>query len=584
MTNSSPSTRIDVGSGTNASLNFSGITNTSGNGLNATLVNSINISVNTSANPILLALPNNLTLSWPPAAVPDVLMPTPLSAPAVQPPTQVGYATNVTSVVEVGSTSARINLSQPVRLLLPGMAGAHAGFVLAGVFTEITSGCTADTQSSADVQLASGGECKTDPGSDLVIWTSHFTQFVAYHYTANSAPPPSPAPSGGGGGGGGTGGGGGGGGGGSTSQTPNSAPAPPAQPAPIIYNPTPAPPPSASSLELNVTPDMIGQVIHLQVSNSSLPVQITTPAGQILILHPDANGIISLTLVDTGTYKIQSIQVGQTIEVQSPSNLPEQNQTNLTPPSEALPLLSYILGPPPPPSNGLLDTLQWLATALTVILASGLLASVLVGSLMALIYSGGRRKPLLGQSEPPSFSPHYPYAVANATVQSSQLGLVKLWYRLTSFRGMGSRLSLSSLASSTATTPVFTPMRLFSAAKSAVWSLRLGIYNLRHAFSRPRGLPIPPARPSILSSLLQKLRLSRPRSSLSSADLQSILSEVTAPVRKGPSRPSDSARPSILSSLLRKLRLRSQPRLSSDDLKSILDEVSGPSKKDGKAP
>ncbi|PJA01759.1 hypothetical protein COX74_01020, partial [bacterium (Candidatus Gribaldobacteria) CG_4_10_14_0_2_um_filter_41_16] len=49
--------------------------------------------------------------------------------------------------------------------------------------------------------LAAGGDCKISVGSDLIIWTKHFTNFVTYTQTAIP-----PASSGGGGGGGGGGG------------------------------------------------------------------------------------------------------------------------------------------------------------------------------------------------------------------------------------------------------------------------------------------------------------------------------------------------------------------------------------------
>ena len=37
--------------------------------------------------------------------------------------------------------------------------------------------------------MAAGAECKIDAGSDLVIWTKHFTTFVTYTQTAIPAAP-----------------------------------------------------------------------------------------------------------------------------------------------------------------------------------------------------------------------------------------------------------------------------------------------------------------------------------------------------------------------------------------------------------
>lgn len=78
---------------------------------------------------------------------------------------------------------------------MPGQAGKRAGYVqTGGTFTEITSTCGADDQTTGNA-LPADGECKITVGSDLVIWTKHFTTFATYSQTTTS--------SGGGGGGGG---------------------------------------------------------------------------------------------------------------------------------------------------------------------------------------------------------------------------------------------------------------------------------------------------------------------------------------------------------------------------------------------
>ncbi|SDP04887.1 ZU5 domain-containing protein [Paenibacillus sp. yr247] len=104
---------------------------------------------------------------------------------------------NVNSVIEIGSPSVTLTFNKAVRLLVPGQAGKSAGYVRGGVFHAITTTLVADNQTAADA-LPVGGEAKIDVGSDLVIWTKHFTQFVSY-----TAVTPTPAPAGGGGGGGG---------------------------------------------------------------------------------------------------------------------------------------------------------------------------------------------------------------------------------------------------------------------------------------------------------------------------------------------------------------------------------------------
>ncbi|CAK4839794.1 unnamed protein product [Aphanomyces euteiches] len=86
----------------------------------------------------------------------------------------------VSSVVEVGSTDVSLTFDRAVRLLIPNQGGKKAGFVRNGIFTEITGTVTADTQAAADNEIAAGGDAKITIGSDLVIWTKHFTQFVSF--------------------------------------------------------------------------------------------------------------------------------------------------------------------------------------------------------------------------------------------------------------------------------------------------------------------------------------------------------------------------------------------------------------------
>ena len=86
----------------------------------------------------------------------------------------------VSAVIEVGSRDVSLTFDRAVRLLIPNQGGKKAGFVRNGVFTEITGTITADTQAAADNEIAAGGDAKITVGSDLVIWTKHFTQFVSY--------------------------------------------------------------------------------------------------------------------------------------------------------------------------------------------------------------------------------------------------------------------------------------------------------------------------------------------------------------------------------------------------------------------
>ncbi len=111
--------------------------------------------------------------------------------------TLAGFDTEVTSAIAIGSSDSDLTFDKAVRLTFEGQAGKRAGWYNhAGNFEEIIDTCSSDSQTVGDA-LTDGGNCKIDVGSDLVVWTRHFTTFVTYTQTSAQAP----ASSGGGGGG-----------------------------------------------------------------------------------------------------------------------------------------------------------------------------------------------------------------------------------------------------------------------------------------------------------------------------------------------------------------------------------------------
>jgi len=167
-----------------------------------------------------------------------------------------GYTSTTYAVIDMGINGGTLTFSKGVRILIPGMAGKLAAYVDGAGTHKITQTCDGDTQSIGDALGSAGyNECKRDVGSDLVIWTKHFTTFVAYNQTATTTttpsgytyvtttPTPSPVPS----------------------PTPSPVPSPsvaPLQATPIVQSsPTP-------SLEPSVTPSEIAQV---QTTGSNAP-------------------------------------------------------------------------------------------------------------------------------------------------------------------------------------------------------------------------------------------------------------------------------------------------------------------------
>jgi hypothetical protein len=93
-----------------------------------------------------------------------------------------GYTTTVSEAIELGDVNTGLAFSQPVRILL-GQGDKLAGWIRSGYFTPITTRLGSDSASA----LGNNADGYITVGSDLVIWTNHFTTFVAYTETATSS-------------------------------------------------------------------------------------------------------------------------------------------------------------------------------------------------------------------------------------------------------------------------------------------------------------------------------------------------------------------------------------------------------------
>lgn len=95
-----------------------------------------------------------------------------------------GFDTTVAAAIAVGSSDSDLTFDRAVKLTFAGQTGKRVGWYNhAGIFTEITTTCADNTQATND-GLAAGGSCKFDTGTDMVVWTKHFSTFVAYTQTA----------------------------------------------------------------------------------------------------------------------------------------------------------------------------------------------------------------------------------------------------------------------------------------------------------------------------------------------------------------------------------------------------------------
>ncbi|BAF58374.1 hypothetical protein PTH_0193 [Pelotomaculum thermopropionicum SI] len=148
-------------------------------------------TINSAPVQITVTVPAGTTVSAPAGWDGTINMPT------VQTATQelagaVASSGTVSAVIEIGYGDVPLTFSQPVRILIPGQAGKGVGYYRDGIFTKINP-----ISGDSAAALGANSDGYVSVGSDLVVWTKHFTQFVTY----------TPTGSGGTGGGGGSSGG-----------------------------------------------------------------------------------------------------------------------------------------------------------------------------------------------------------------------------------------------------------------------------------------------------------------------------------------------------------------------------------------
>ena len=191
---------------------------------------------------------------------------------------------DVSSAIEVGLTNQSLTFNKAVRLLFAGKTGKKVGYDPGNGLYPITTLCTADDQATVDAQLTGNSECKFDNGTDMIVWTKHFTTFATYAPVINS----------------------GGGGGGGSSYTPPTPAVPVAVVPPVVPPVVPTVPQGQVLGEtlINSHPEgtfiSIGKAIYIVSAGKKLPFanysefqsygKVTViPASEADRLLPDGN-------------------------------------------------------------------------------------------------------------------------------------------------------------------------------------------------------------------------------------------------------------------------------------------------------
>lgn len=149
----------------------------------------VQVSAVTTLGAIEVSIPDFAVITGPAGWNGTINLPTVQANTSVTATPAAGYTNNVQSVIEVGCGDDKLTFNKAVRLLIPGQGGKLAGYSRGGTFSVISKPDGAlDTQAWADSNIAAEGDAAIDVGSDLVIWTKHFTKFISYIQTAISGP------------------------------------------------------------------------------------------------------------------------------------------------------------------------------------------------------------------------------------------------------------------------------------------------------------------------------------------------------------------------------------------------------------
>ncbi len=166
---------------------------------NVTIGNSLNLSRATSTVNYEIIIPAGTTMTGDDNWNGLINLPSVKDVSEVSITQETNKEKTVDVVIELGAIN-QLNFTNPVKITLPGMTGKKAAFTTGTDLTEIITICNSATDASNIVGVR---ECYFDDGTDLIIWTMHFTKFAAFTETDTTPVPPTDGDTGGGGGGGG---------------------------------------------------------------------------------------------------------------------------------------------------------------------------------------------------------------------------------------------------------------------------------------------------------------------------------------------------------------------------------------------
>jgi uncharacterized repeat protein (TIGR02543 family) len=155
----------------------------------------VNVTVSTPVGFVEVAIPHGTTISGDRDSWNGVI-----NVPTVVTRTEqqlgLGSNTSVESVIEIGFGDVELNFDNPVRILLSGKTGKKVGYFRLGQFYLITQPLDQEyfdadpAEVKTRLEQLNVEEAYVDNGTDLVVWTMHFTEFVTYDAGGGGTPQP----------------------------------------------------------------------------------------------------------------------------------------------------------------------------------------------------------------------------------------------------------------------------------------------------------------------------------------------------------------------------------------------------------
>ena len=171
----------------NPVLDLSPITSLNGDLWVASLNTELHLKTLLSSSVVIVDIPAGAVIEGPSSAWTKILIPPTVITPptALLPVAPLGFSNQAALAILVGHDTAPLNISRGVRIFIEGQSAKKVGHITQGVFTEIINTCSEDSQAVGDA-LAPGQDCKIEDGSDLIIWSKHFSSFVIYDFVLSA--------------------------------------------------------------------------------------------------------------------------------------------------------------------------------------------------------------------------------------------------------------------------------------------------------------------------------------------------------------------------------------------------------------